>query len=65
METIFISQENIKTNEPHKFVLKVSKRLDLRSSNKYVALQNLSICYTWRNIRKQYRNNKLKIIDPT
>ena len=24
--------------------------------------QNLSIYYTWKNIRKQYKNNKLKII---
>ena len=41
------------------------QRLDLRSSNKYVALQNLSLYYTWKNIRKQYKNDKLKIIPPT
>ena len=57
-----MKMENSKTNEPHKFVLKLSQRLDLRSSNKHVALQNLSIYYTWKNIRKQYKNNKLKII---
>ena len=44
--------------------MSLSQRLDL-SSNKYVALQNLSIYYTWKNIRKQYKNNKLKVIDPT
>ena len=60
METIFMNTENNKTNEPHKFVLNLSKRLDLRSSNKHVALQNLSIYYRWKNIRKQYKNNKLK-----
>ena len=54
-----------KTNDPHKFILNLSQRLDLRSSNKRVALQNLSIYYTWKNIRKQYKNNKLKIITPT
>ena len=43
----------------------MSRRLDLRSSNKHVALQNLSIYYTWENKRKQYKNNKLKIIAPT
>ena len=42
METIFLNTENIKTNEPHKFVLNLSQRLDLRSPNKHVALQNLS-----------------------
>ena len=56
---------NSKTNEPHKFVLNVSQRLDLRSSNKHVALQNLSIYYNWKNIRQQCKNNKLKMIVPT
>ena len=41
------------------------QRLDLRSSDKLVALQNLSIYYTWKNIRKQYKNNKLKMVEPT
>ena len=34
--------------------------LDLRSSSKHVALQNVSIYYTWKSIRKQYKNSKLK-----
>ena len=52
METIFINKENIKTNEPHEFVLDQQQRLDL----------DLSIYYTGKNIRTQYKNNKLKII---
>ena len=64
METIFMNRENSKTNEPHKFVLNLSQILDLRSPHKHVALENLSIYYTWKNIRKQYKNNKLKIIAP-
>ena len=43
----------------------MSQRLDLRSSNKHVALQNLSIYYTSKNIRKFYKGNKLKISAPT
>ena len=43
METIFMNTGNSKTNEPHNFVLNLSQRLDLRSSDKHVALQNLSI----------------------
>ena len=43
METIFMNMENSKTNEPQKRVLNLSQRLDLPSSNKYVAPQNLSI----------------------
>ena len=40
-----------KTNEPHKFVLNWSQQLDLRSSNKYVSLQKLSLYRPWKNIR--------------
>ena len=65
METIFMNTKISKTNEPHKFVLNFSQRLDLRSSDKHVAFQNLSIYYTWKNIRKHYKNNKLKIIATT
>ena len=60
-----MNTEKRKTSDPHKFVFNLSQRLDLRSSDKYVALQNLSYYYTWKNIRKQYKNNKLKIIAST
>ena len=60
-----MNRENSKTNKPHKFVLNLSQRLDLRSSDKHVALQNSSIYYTRKNIRKQYKSNKFKIIAPT
>ena len=60
-----MNTKNIKTNEPHKFVRNLSQRLELRSSNKHVTLQNLSIYYTWKDIREQYKNHKLKIIAPT
>ena len=59
-----MNTENSKTNEPHKFVINLSQRIDLRSLDKHVPLQNLSIYYTYKNIRKQYKNNKLKIIAP-
>ena len=52
-------------NELHKFLINLSQRLDLRSSDRHTVLQNLSIYYTWKNIRKQYKKNKLKIIAPT
>ena len=45
METILMNTKNSKTNEPHKFVLNLSQRLDLRSSDKHVALRNLTIYY--------------------
>ena len=65
METISMNTENSEKNEPHKFVLHLSQILDLRSSDKHVALQNLSIYYTWKNIRKQCKKDQLKIIVPT
>ena len=49
METLFGNNMNMqisKMNESHKFVLNLSERLDLRNSNKHVALQNLY--YTWK-----------------
>ena len=61
METIFMNTEHSKANKPNKFVLNLLQRLDLRTSNKHVDLQN----FTWKNIRKQYKRNKLKIIAPT
>ena len=65
METKFINTENRNMNELHKFLINLSQRLDLRSSDRHTVLQNLSIYYTWKNIRKQYKKNKLKIIAPT
>ena len=65
MEAIFMNMENSKTNEPHKCILNLSQRWDLKSVDKHDALQNLCIYYTSKNIRKQYKGSKLKIIAPT
>ena len=51
-------------NEANKFLLYLSQRSDLRISDKHFALQNLSIYYTWKNLRKLYTNNIFKIIAP-
>ena len=64
MGTISMNLKNSKKNEPHKFVLDLSQKLDLQSSNKHAALQKLSIYYTQNNIRKQFKINKLNIIAP-
>ena len=52
---------NSKTNEPHRFKLDLTDKLNLKSSNKNTALANLSIYYTWINIKSEYENNKFKI----
>ena len=53
-----MNAENSKTNESGKFVLDLSERLDLRSSDKYIDRQNVSIYYKWKNIRKRYKKIK-------
>ena len=65
METIFINTENSKTNEPHRFKLDLTDKLNLKNPNKNMALANLSIYYTWKNIKSEYNNNKFKISAPT
>ena len=61
MDTIFMNSENSKTSEPHVLILKLTDKLDLRRGEKSVALSNLSIYYTCRNVKSSYNNNKFKI----
>ena len=65
METIFMNTENSKTNEPHRFRLILADKLNLKDPSKNVASANLSIYYTWKNIKSAYNNNKFKISAPT
>ena len=56
---------NSKTSEPHRFKLDLTDKLNLKNLNKNMALANLSIYYTWKNIKSEYNNNKFKISAPT
>ena len=58
MDTIFLNSENSKTSQPHVLILKLTNKLDLRMGEKVIALSNLSIYYTWKNIKSSYNNNK-------
>ena len=51
MDTIFINYKNSKTSDPHRLLLNVPEKINLKKSDKYVALSNLSISYTWKNIK--------------
>ena len=51
MNTIFMNSENSKTSNSHVLILKLTNKLDLRIAEKVIALSNLSIYYTWRNIK--------------
>ena len=55
-----MNTENSKTSAPHRLLLNLSHQINLKRSDKYVALSNLSICNTWKNIKKSYKN-KFKI----
>ena len=59
-----MNSESIKTSKPHVLILKLTNKLDLRIGEKIIALSNLSIYYTWKNIKSSY-NNKFKISAPT
>ena len=60
-----MNSENSITSEPHVLVLKLTNKLDLRIGEKIIDLSNLSIYYTWKNVKKSYNNNKFKISVPT
>ena len=65
MDTIFMNSENSKTSEPHILKLKLTDKLDLRVDKKVIALSNLSIYYTWNNIKSSCNNSKFKVSAPT
>ena len=60
-----MNTENSKANEPHRFKLDLTDKLNLKDPKKNMALANLSIYYTWKNIKSEYNNNKFKISAPT
>ena len=65
METFFMNTKNSKTSEPYRFKYDLIDKLDLRNPNRNLALANLSIYYTWNNVKSIYKNNKFKISAPT
>ena len=53
METIFMNTENSKTSESRRFKLDLTDKLNLENPSKDMALANLSIYYTWKNIKSE------------
>ena len=60
-----MNSKNSRTSKPHVLILKLTDQSDLRIGKKVIALSNLSIYYTWKNIKSSYNNNKFKITAPT
>ena len=65
MNTVFLNSETSETSDSHRLLLNLTDKIYLRRKDKYIALSNLSIYYTWENIKKSYKNNKSKISAPT
>ena len=59
-DTIFLISENSKTSNTHRLILRFADKRDLRN-DKYVALSNLRIYYTQKNIKKSNKNNEFKV----
>ena len=52
MDTILVNCKNSKTCNIQRLLLNLSHKISLKRSDKYVALSNLCIYYTWKNIKK-------------
>ena len=60
-----MNTSNSKTNESNRFIYQFTDKLDLKNPSKNIALANLSIYHTWKNIKSEYSSNKFKISAPT
>ena len=56
---------NSETSDHHRLLLNLTDKINLKRSDKYVALSNLSIYYTWKNVKNSCKNIKFKISAPT
>ena len=54
MDIMFMNSENSKTSEPYILILMLTDKLNLRKGEKSNTLSNLSIYYTWKNIKKNH-----------
>ena len=60
-----MNSNNSQTSKPHVSILKFTDKLDLRRGESRITLSNISIYYTWKNIKSSYNNNKFKVSAPT
>ena len=61
MNTIFMNSKNSKTSDHYRLLLNLTSKISLRRKEKYITRSNLSIYYTWKNIKKSYKNNEFKM----
>ena len=56
-----MTSKNSKTSEPRRVILNLTDEINLKRIEKYVALSNLIIHHTWRNITKSYENKQYQL----
>ena len=60
MDTIFVNSKNTKISEPHRLLINHADKIDLKRSDKYVALSNLRMYCTWKNIKNHTKTINLQ-----
>ena len=60
-----MNTKNSGSNESHRFKGNLTDKRNLKDPKKNMALANLSIYYTCKNIESEYNNNKFKVLAPT
>ena len=65
MHTIFMNSENCRTCDPHRLLLNLSDKINLKRNDKYIIWSKLSIYCMWKNVKEFYRNNVFTILVPT
>ena len=61
MDIIFVNFGNSNTSNPHRLLLNLSDKINLKRSDKYVPISNLSIYCAWKIIKNSYKSNRFKI----
>ena len=55
-----MNSKNSKTSDLHRLILNLSDKINLKRIDNYVALSNLSICYSWKKIKDKLETINLK-----
>ena len=58
MDTTFMNSKSSKTSDPHRLLLNLTVKTDLRRKNESITLSNLSIYYTLKNVKKSINLNE-------
>ena len=58
MTAVFTNSKNSKTSDPYRLLVNLTFEINLKKSDKYVALSNISIYYTWKKLKSSYKKKK-------